>query len=118
VSDKPWITAAETAELVLALDVCGMGAEAETMFEEMQFLRQDDGAYQEGWVFPENVFWPGRTAPWTSGAVLLADDALAQRSPAWNLFRGDELPTGLSSDEITEHLPVDDLRSVDSPRTA
>jgi len=118
VSDKPWITAAETCELVLALDAAGQAAEAVRLFEDVQFLRRDDGAYQEGWVFPEDVWWPGRTPPWTSAAVLLADDALARRTPAWNLFRGDDLPTGMSADEVADHLGVDELRSLDSPRTA
>ena len=77
---------------------------ARALFADVQFMRQDDGAYQEGWVFPKDVFWPGRTPPWTSGAVLLAADALDRRSPAWNLFRGDDLPTGLSADEVAEHL--------------
>jgi hypothetical protein len=117
VADKPWITTAETCELVLALDACGRTDDAVRLFEDVQFMRQDDGAYQEGWVFPEDVWWPGRTPPWTSGAVLLADDALAQRTPAWNLFRGDELPHGLSAEEIQEHLPAA-FRSVGSTRTA
>jgi hypothetical protein len=119
VSDKPWITTAETCELVLALDAVGLADEAKQMFEDVQFLRQDDGAYQEGWVFPEDVFWPGRTAPWTSGAVLLADDALAERTPAWNLFRGDALPTGLSADEVAEHLVGAGIElKISSERTA
>ncbi len=105
VTDQPWVTTAETCELVLALDAAGDDERARLLFDGIQFMRQDDGAYQEGWVFPKNVFWPGRTPPWTSGAVLLADDALEQRSAAWNLFRGDELPTGLGAEEIEEHLP-------------
>lgn len=114
VSDQPWVTTAETCELVLALDAAGDGERARSLFDGVQFMRQDDGAYQEGWVFPKNVFWPGRTPPWTSGAVLLADDALEQRSPAWNLFRGDELPTGLGAEEIEAHLPVE-ARVVERP---
>jgi hypothetical protein len=120
VSDKPWVTTAETCELVLALAASRDTARAARIFDDVQFLRQGDGAYQEGWVFPEDVHWPGRTPPWTSAAVLLADDALAQRSPAWNLFHGDELPTGLGAEEIEEYLPRESLRpvEVDSPRTA
>jgi hypothetical protein len=118
VADKPWITTAETCELVLALDACGRGDDALRLFADVQFLRQDDGAYQEGWVFPEDVWWPGRTPPWTSAAVLLADDALARRTPAWNLFRGDDLPAGMSADEVAEHLGVADLLPVSKPRTA
>ncbi len=109
VEDKPWVTTAETCELVLALDGAGRIEQAREVFADVQFMREADGAYQEGWVFPENVHWPGRTPPWTSGAVLLAADALDQRSPAWNIFRGDDLPTGLSAEELEEHLPVDEV---------
>jgi hypothetical protein len=104
VADQPWVTTAETCELVLALHAAGDEDRARVLFADVQFMREDDGAYQEGWVFPEDVFWPGRTPPWTSGAVLLAADALDRRSPAWNLFRGEDLPTGLSADEVAEHL--------------
>jgi hypothetical protein len=104
VGDRPWVTAAETCELVLALDANDQIGLAKRLFDDVQFLRQDDGNYQEGWVFPENVHWPGRTPPWTSGAVLLAEDALSRRTPAWNLFRGDDLPEGLGTDEVAEHL--------------
>lgn len=106
VADQPWVTTAETCELVLALDAAGDEERARELFDGIQFTRQDDGAYQEGWVFPKDVFWPGRTPPWTAGAVLLAGDALDRRSPAWNLFRGDDLPTGLGAEELEEHLPL------------
>jgi hypothetical protein len=120
VADQPWVTTAETCELVLALDAAGDGERAWRVFEDVQFARQDDGAYQEGWVFPKDVFWPGRTPPWTSGAVLLAADALDRRSAAWNLFHGDDLPTGLSSDEVSEHLigAGIELKKVESEQTA
>jgi hypothetical protein len=47
----------------------------------------------------------GRRPPWTQAAVLLTAEALERRSPAWNLFHGDDLPTGLSIDEAQEHIP-------------
>lgn len=107
VSDQRWVTTAETCELVLALHAAG-DPRAQAVFDDVQFLRQDDGAYQEGWVFPEEVHWPGRTPPWTAAAVLLANDALAERGPAWELFRGDHLPTGLSAEDVEEHLADED----------
>ncbi len=99
VSDAPWVTAAETCELVLALDKLGDTVTARRMFEEVQFLRQPDGSYQEGWVFPEDVHWPGRCPPWTAGAVFLAADALYGYTPAGGLFRGEHLPTGIDPDD-------------------
>lgn len=119
VADRPWITTAETCELVLALHCAGRVSDAVRIFTDVQFLREDDGAYQEGWVFPEDVFWPGRTPPWTAGSVLLADDALAERSAAWNIFRGNDLPVGLGAEEVEEHLlGAGAEATIDSPRTA
>ncbi len=69
----------------------------------------------------KDVFWPGRTPPWTAGSVLLAADALDQRTPAWNIFRGDELPRGLSDEEVYEHLvreEVMDRAAVEAIRSA
>lgn len=102
VSDQPWVTAAETCELVLALDNVGHVDRARRMFREVQFLRQDDGSYQEGWVFPDDVHWPGRIPPWTAGAVLLAADALDGLTEASGLFRGDGLPAGIHPDDAFE----------------
>lgn len=108
VNDQPWVTAAETCELVLALDAVDDLDAAHRVFDDVQFLRQRDGSYQEGWVFPDDVHWPGRTPPWTAGAVLLANDALTRTSPAWNLFRGDDLPTGIHPDDAFEVEPAAD----------
>lgn len=99
VSDRPWVTSAETCELVVALDNAGETDKALRLFEDVQFLRQDDGSYQEGWVFPEDVHWPGRRPPWTAGAVLIAADALSGLTPASGLFRGDDLPRGIAPED-------------------
>lgn len=99
VADRPWVTAAETCELVLALDNAGEVEAARRLFEDVQFLRQDDGSYQEGWVFPDDVHWPGRKPPWTAAAVLLAADALTGLTPAAGLFRGEGLPKGIAPED-------------------
>ena len=39
VSDQPWVTAAETCELVIALDACGMRSQALEVFASVQHLR-------------------------------------------------------------------------------
>jgi hypothetical protein len=107
VSDSNWVTAAETCELVMALDNAGEHDAAVRLFEDVQFLRQDDGAYQEGWVFPDDVHWPGRRPPWTAGAVLLAADALSGLTPAAGLFRGEGLPTGIAPEDAFDAAPPD-----------
>lgn len=106
VSDAPWVTTAETCELALALDGLGEHEAAVRLFEDVQFLRRPDGSYQEGWVFPENVHWPGRTPPWTAGAVLLAADALSGLTPAAGLFRGEGLPRGIAPEDAFDEEPA------------
>lgn len=95
VSDRPWVTAAETAELVLALDTLG-DRRAWQLLRDVQFLRADGGGYWTGWVWPEDVFWPAEQSTWTGAAIVLAADALAGHSPAHALFRGAGLPALLT----------------------
>lgn len=97
VSDRPWVTSGETAELILALDVVGWDAEAREMFEWLQHLRADDGAYWLGATFPDGTVWPQQKPTWASGAVLLATDALACDSATSGLFRGETFPDALET---------------------
>ncbi len=93
VSDRPWVTAAETCELVLALDAIGDRDRATTLFDWVQFLRHEDGTYWCGMNFEGERFdEPGEhfTADqptWNSAAVVLAAHALAGTGPTSQLFR-------------------------------
>jgi len=90
----PWVTGAETCELVLALDAMGDRGSALDQFAAMQHLRDGDGAYWTG-LFPNTgVRWPDYTTSWTAAAVVLAADALSQATPGSQIFRGDDLPAG------------------------
>jgi hypothetical protein len=101
VADRPWVTAAETCELVMALDCARLGAEARRLLGWVQFLRADDGGYWTGMVFPEEVHFPSEQTTYTAAAVILAADALARRSPTSGLFRGEGLPRGLDPSPVT-----------------
>ncbi len=92
VADRPWVTVAETCELVLALDAVGRTGEARSMFGWLACLRDQDGHYWTGVTFPEAVLWPEERPTWTSAAVLLAADALDGRSPTSGLFKHAERP--------------------------
>ena len=94
VADRPWVTGAETAELVLALASIGRRDDALRLLREVQHLREDDGSYWTGLVFDEGVRWPVERSSWTSAAVVLAADALAG-GPTLALFAADDLPTGV-----------------------
>ena len=86
VADRPWVTAAESAELVMALATCGRLDAAAAVFESVQHLRADDGAYWTGYVWPDRARWPVERTTWTAGAVLMADNALPPDSPVRRLL--------------------------------
>ncbi|MGY2065729.1 prenyltransferase [Blastococcus sp. SYSU DS0619] len=86
VADRPWVTGAETCELALALVAAGQRDAALEQVAAMQHLRDDDGAYWTGFVYPDDARWPVERTTWTAAAVLLAADALSGASPASGLF--------------------------------
>jgi hypothetical protein len=105
VSDQPWVTAAETAECVMALDAIGMRERATTLQGWTQHFREDDGAYWTGCVHPECVRYPGgERSTYTAAAVLLADHALYGCGPSSGLFRGETLPSVVDVLGVTQSL--------------
>lgn len=92
VSDRPWVTAAESAELVIALETAGLRAEAEEVLAWVHRLRDQSGAYWTGVTFPEGELWPAERPTWTSGAVILAADALYGEGPTAGFFRPEVEP--------------------------
>ncbi len=87
VSDEPWVTVAETCELVLALDACGLGELAAGIFGTVGRLRHDDGSYWTGWQYANSVPFPAERSSWSAAAVVLAADALTGFSPGAPVFR-------------------------------
>ncbi|MBN1662850.1 MAG: phenyltransferase domain-containing protein [Deltaproteobacteria bacterium] len=86
VSDHPWVTMAETSELVLALTAIGEYERAEMVFNWLGNKKYSDGSYWMGVTFPDCVIWPEEKTAWTSAAALLAYDALNDLTPASRLF--------------------------------
>jgi hypothetical protein len=103
VATNPWVTGAETCELVLALDAVGEHDRARTLLSQIQLLRAEDGAYWTGWVYADptypndnpEVFWPQEHTTFTAAAVILAVDALGERfgaaTPGGGIMRGTSL---------------------------
>ncbi|RAY13459.1 prenyltransferase [Actinomadura craniellae] len=87
VSDQPWVTAAETSELVMALDAAGDRDRALELFTRIQFLRHQDGSYWTGWQFANQRHFPGDRSTYTAAAVILAADALAGGTPGAMIFK-------------------------------
>ena len=77
VKEEPWVTVAESSELVTALVKIGLTSKAESLFNSLhQWRDKKDGLYWTGYVYPDKKFWPVEKPTWTAGAVLLAADAL------------------------------------------
>jgi hypothetical protein len=108
VSTGEWVTAAETAECVLALDALGMDEEARLLLSWAQGLRNEDGSYWTGMVYPEEATYPPlERSSYTAGAIVLAADALSRTTPASGIFRGDGLPNHLDLTEPAPQAPIE-----------
>lgn len=87
VSDRPWVTAAETCECVIAHLAAGEQQKANDLFRWAHALRDDEGRYFTGLVFPELVYYPDmERSTYTAAAVVLAADALYGQNPTSDLF--------------------------------
>ncbi|WP_052466039.1 hypothetical protein [Mobilicoccus massiliensis] len=78
VDDHPWVTGAETCELALSLRALGRHEEARRLVADMQHLRDEDGSYWTGYVYPDDARWPIERSTWTAAAVVLATRALTR----------------------------------------
>ena len=100
VDTNPWVTGAETCELVLALDALGDRPRAMRLFADMQHLRDPGGGYWTGYVYPDRVNWPAEHTTYTAAAVVLAADALAAAeghgTAGSGIMRGETLIAGFA----------------------
>lgn len=88
VSDQPWATAAETAELIMACVAAGNMQDAQALTDAIAHMQTEDGSWWTGYVFTDSVFWPDERPTWTAGAILLAADAMQRLTPACHLLSG------------------------------
>ena len=86
VSDRPWVTVAETCELSLALSAMGDTHLSETVFGWIHQRTNSDGSYWCGFTCPDMTVWPKDKTTWTNAAVLIAADAICEITAACKLF--------------------------------
>jgi hypothetical protein len=86
VSDQPWVTIAESSELVLALSAMGNLEKAHIVFNWLSEHVFDDSSFWCGFTFPDMTRWPEEKITWTNAVVLMAADALFGLTPAGQLF--------------------------------
>jgi len=95
---QPWVTIAESCELVMALLAADDHARAVEVYSWLHQWRTEDGSYWTGYQLVEDLLWPDEKPTWTAGAILLAADALTGHTAAANLFTRVQLLTD-ESDE-------------------
>ncbi len=89
VSDQPWVTIAETCELVLALKAMGLCEKAGIVFSWIQDRVYEDKTFWCGYTYPDMVIWPEEKISWTNAVALMAADAVYDLTPAARLFSHD-----------------------------
>lgn len=96
VSDRPWATMAETAELSTALAAMGKMDLAEIALGWILDKKYPDGAFWTGVTFPDGMIYTAEKTAWTGAAALLAADLLYDLTPASRLFNhSDRMPLTL-----------------------
>ena len=90
VSDQPWVTIAETCELIMSCLAAGEDVKAAQLFDQLHRYQAEDGSWWTGYAFEDDVMWPDERPTWTAGAVILAADALLEMTPASGLFSGSD----------------------------
>ncbi len=86
VADQPWVTVAESCELIIALIAANQRDKAITIYEQLLRWQDSDGGFWTGYVYRDNCIWPEEKTTWTAAAVALASDALFEHSDAAKLF--------------------------------
>src|SRR6266704_1082907 len=97
VHDQPWVTAAETAELAIALDAIGDHSGALDMLDQIQLLRDPSGAYWTGWQFETRRHYPDEQSSYTAAAIVLAAGSLCGATVRSSIF----VDVGADSASIT-----------------
>jgi hypothetical protein len=103
VDDHSWVTVAETAECVMALDAAGLTGEAADLFAVTGHFRCDDGGYHTGCVHPQCVRYPGgERSTYSAAAVVMASHVLGRSGPASTIFHDDALPAPVQLEELAD----------------
>jgi len=109
VSDRPWVTVAETCECTLAHLAVGERDTALSLIGSIASQRTDDGRYWTGIVYPQLDHFPaGEQSTYTAAAVVLAADALDGTSPTSGLF--------VRPDAIAPLIDLDQYGDISSDR--
>ena len=90
VCDRPWVTVAETCELVMALVRVDMRQEASQLLHWLPSLSNALGVFPMGYAWDDLANWPlGSSPTWTAAAVVLAESVNAHpQAPTSQILAG------------------------------
>ena len=86
VSDHPWVTIGETAELCISLAAAGKTNLSKKVLSWISDKIYDDGAFWTGCTVPEKVIYTDEKTTWSGASVILAADMIYSFSPASRFF--------------------------------
>ncbi len=89
VSDRPWVTMAESSEFCLTLSAMGNHKQAGIIFSWISDKRYDGGDYWCGYTWPDMTVWPEEANSWTNAVVLMAADSVYELTPGRRIFSHD-----------------------------
>lgn len=78
VAGTPWVTVAETSELIMSLYRIGDQERGRLLMKWMLQLKDHDGGFETGIKLPEQMIWPEEKNTWTSAGVIMAISAWAK----------------------------------------
>ena len=101
VSDRPWITTAETCECAIAYLAVGERNHSIELFTKIQDYRDDNGRYLTGVVYPEKVSFPeNEYSTYSAAAVILTADAILEATSAGRIFSDHTFLPSLSDEQV------------------
>jgi len=78
VTGTPWVTVAETSELIMSLYRIGERERAASLMKWMFRLKDHDGGFETGVKLPDQMIWPEEKNTWTAAGVIMAISAWAK----------------------------------------
>ena len=91
VIEEPWVTVAETSELIISLMIYGDQEKSVELLTDVLNITDENKIPYMGWQYEENIFWPNEKPSWTAAALIIAADTVLNFSNASNLFLENQL---------------------------
>ncbi len=87
VEEEPWVTIAESCELILALNKIGEQKLAKQIYEDiLKLVDKKDDLFWTGFVYKDKKHWPIEKPSWTAAAVILAANSIFRINSNFNFF--------------------------------